>query len=84
VSGRVQVKLDTKKLVLFAPLLIVAICRPATAAAEFQYHVMPIAGITGISQSVQKKDPGESRYGGMINAQYADLFLTLRPKKILA
>jgi hypothetical protein len=84
VSGRVQVKLDTKKLVLFAPLLIVAICRPATAAAEFQYHVMPIAGITGISQSVQKKDPGESKYGGMINAQYADLFFDAEAQKNLS
>jgi hypothetical protein len=46
----------------------------ACAAAEFQYYVFPVAGITGISQSALKASSPSSRYGGMIQEKYADLF----------
>jgi len=46
----------------------------AHAAAEFQYFVYPVGGITGISQSVGKAAAPGPKYGGMINEKYADLF----------
>lgn len=46
----------------------------AHAAAEFQYFVYPVGGITGISQSVGKAVAPGPKYGGMINEKYADLF----------
>ena len=50
----------------------------ASAAAEFQYYVFPLAGVTGISQSAIKPDstqPPQAKYSGMINEKYADIFL---------
>lgn len=46
----------------------------AHAAAEFQYYVYPVGGITGISQSAIKTEQVGPKYGGMINEKYADLF----------
>ncbi len=46
----------------------------AYAAAEFQYFVYPVGGITGISQSAGQVKASGPKYGGMINAKYADLF----------
>ncbi len=49
----------------------------ASAAAEFQYYVFPLAGLTGISQSALKPDstePKQAKYSGMINEKYADIF----------
>jgi len=46
----------------------------AYAAAEFQYFVYPVGGITGISQSAGQVKTSGPKYGGMINAKYADLF----------
>ena len=51
---------------------------PAAAQAPFQHYVFPLSGVTGISRSAQSGgDPASagSRYGGMIDARYADLFL---------
>lgn len=44
-----------------------------SAAAEFQYFVVPIRGITGISQSAASKGQGP-KYSGMIQEEYADIF----------
>lgn len=65
---------DMKTTRLLAPLLLCAIFRPAVAATDFQYYVMPVAGITGISQSAHKMQQTGPKYGGMINAKYADTF----------
>lgn len=46
----------------------------AYAAAEFQYFVYPVGGITGISQSAGPVKASGPKYGGMINEKYADLF----------
>ena len=46
------------------------------AAAEFQYYVFPVRGITGISQSALGHKGGGPKYGGMISEKYADQFFT--------
>ena len=54
-----------------------SLCSGIVTAAEFQYYVAPLQGITGISQSVKtgKVDTSNMpKYGGMINEKYADLF----------
>jgi hypothetical protein len=54
-----------------------ALCSSIATAAEFQYYVAPLQGITGISQSVKTGIADASnlpKYGGMINEKYADLF----------
>lgn len=44
-------------------------------AAEFQYYVVPLKGLTGISQPALKVDgPAGPKYGGMIDQKYADYF----------
>ena len=63
-----------KSTLFLAPFLLSALFRPAMAAADFQYHVMPVHGITGISQSALKTQQSGPKYGGMINAKYADIF----------
>jgi hypothetical protein len=63
-----------KTIRLLTPLLLCTIFRPAMAAADFQYYVMPVSSITGISQSALKSGQTGPKYGGMINAQYADTF----------
>lgn len=57
-----------------AALLLWVILRPAVAAVDFQYYVMPVSGITGISQSAVNTQQTGPKYGGMINALYADTF----------
>lgn len=58
--------------------VVLALCTgwlcSAHAAAEFQYYVYPVGGITGISQSAIKAEQTGPKYGGMINEKYADLF----------
>jgi hypothetical protein len=46
------------------------------AAAEFQYFVFPVRGLTGISQSALGHKGTGPKYGGMINEKYADQFFT--------
>lgn len=48
----------------------------AHAEAEFQYFVIPLGGITGISQSAANGAAKQDAlpYGGMINKKYADYF----------
>jgi len=48
----------------------------AFAGATFQYYVVPVNGITGISESALSKGKGP-KYGGMINEKYADIFFDL-------
>jgi hypothetical protein len=48
----------------------------AWAAAEFQYYVYPVQGITGISQSGTGVRDAGPKYSGMINEKFADLFFT--------
>jgi hypothetical protein len=58
-------------------------CAGAYAAAEFQYFVYPVGGITGISQSAGKVDSPGPKYGGMINEKYADLFFDAATQQAL-
>lgn len=60
---------------LFA-LAVSSLAGLANAAADFQYFVIPIGGITGISQSATsiKSDKPSVKYSGMINEKYADIF----------
>ena len=55
----------------------------AYAAAEFQYFVYPVGGITGISQSAGKVETSGPKYGGMINEKYADLFFDAETQRAL-
>jgi hypothetical protein len=55
----------------------------AHAAAEFQYYVYPVGGITGISQSAIKTEQTGPKYGGMINDKYADLFFDAETQRAL-
>lgn len=55
----------------------------AYAAAEFQYFVYPVGGITGISQSAGKVEASGPKYGGMINEKYADLFFDAETQRAL-
>ena len=44
-------------------------------AAEFQYYVVPLRGLTGISQSALKTQALQGpKYSGMIDQKYADYF----------
>ena len=46
----------------------------ASAAAEFQFYVVPLSGLTGISQSANEKSVGNApKYSGMIDAKFADI-----------
>lgn len=54
-------------------------------AAEFQYYVVPLKGLTGISQSALKNDgPPGPKYSGMIDQKYADYFFDDGAQKGLA
>jgi hypothetical protein len=64
----------TTRRIASALALYASSCAGAYAAAEFQYFVYPVGGITGISQSAGKVDTPSPKYGGMINEKYADLF----------
>lgn len=54
--------------------VLYAACAITAQAAEFQYYVYPVGGITGISQSALKTGSAEAKYGGMIDEKYADIF----------
>jgi hypothetical protein len=68
---------------IFALLCIASGMQAAHAAAEFQYYVYPVGGITGISQSANKTNQTGAKYGGMINEKYADLFFDAEVQKSL-
>jgi hypothetical protein len=54
--------------------MLYAACAITAQAAEFQYYVYPVGGITGISQSALNAGSAEAKYGGMIDEKYADIF----------
>jgi len=65
-------------------VLIISIlsCVNAFAEKEFQYFVVPIGGITGISEAISaSKDAPKVKYGGMIDAKYADTFFDVDNRK---
>jgi len=58
---------------LFCSLIVIFAASSVSAGATFQYYVVPVNGITGISESALNK--GKSpKYGGMINEKFADIF----------
>jgi hypothetical protein len=64
--------------------MLYAACAITAQAAEFQYYVYPVGGITGISQSALKTSGAEAKYGGMIDEKYADIFFdTLTQQKLV-
>jgi hypothetical protein len=64
-------KLWTLVLLLLATFLV------AAQDKGFQYYVFPVKGITGISKPVDGKQRDDNpRYGGMIDAKYADEFFS--------
>jgi hypothetical protein len=68
---------------VFAFVCAALAVQTANAAAEFQYYVYPVGGITGISQSAIKTEQAGPKYGGMINEKYADLFFDAETQKTL-
>jgi hypothetical protein len=62
------------KKIIVSTALCAAFTTTAQAAAEFQYYVYPVGGITGISQSALGGGGSEAKYGGMIDEKYADIF----------
>jgi hypothetical protein len=73
----------TTRRIASALALYASSCAGAYAAAEFQYFVYPVGGITGISQSAVKVDAPGPKYGGMINEKYADLFFDAATQQAL-
>jgi hypothetical protein len=73
----------TTRCISAALALYATSCSSAYAAAEFQYFVYPVGGITGISQSAAKVDASGPKYGGMINEKYADLFFDAATQQAL-
>jgi hypothetical protein len=58
------------------------VCLPFSRAAEFQYYLVPLKGVTGISQSALKNIATEGpKYGGMINEQYADFLFDVQTQQ---
>lgn len=73
----------TSKKIILAGVLCAAWASTVQAAAEFQYYVYPVGGITGISQSVGGAQSGVSKYGGMIDEKYADIFFDATAQQTL-
>jgi len=73
----------TTRCISAALALYVTSCSSAYAAAEFQYFVYPVGGITGISQSAGKVETSGPKYGGMINEKYADQFFDAATQQAL-
>ncbi len=69
--------------------LLIAVCGwvlNTGFAADFQYYVTPLQGITGISQSALKSaanTPAMPKYSAMINEKYADIFYDSAAQKAL-
>ena len=74
-SGFALIKVMKKSLkkIIVSTTLCAAFTTTAQAAAEFQYYVYPVGGITGISQSALGGERSEAKYGGMIDEKYADI-----------
>lgn len=68
---------------IFALLCSALSIQAVHAAAEFQYYVYPVGSITGISQSANKTGQVGTKYGGMINEKYADVFFDAEVQKSL-
>ncbi len=73
----------TTRCISAALALCAGIVSSANAAAEFQYFVYPVGGITGISQSAGKVEASGPKFGGMINEKYADLFFDAATQQAL-
>ena len=57
---------------------------PFSTAAEFQYYLVPLKGITGISTSALKNvGPDGKKYGGMIDEKYADFLFDDKTQQAL-
>ena len=73
------------KLCLYKILLgfsLFVACLPFSMAAEFQYYLVPLKGVTGISQSALKNIATEGpKYGGMINEQYAEILFDVKTQQ---
>ena len=70
----IKVMKKSLKKIIVSTALCAAFTTTAQAAAEFQYYVYPVGGITGISQSALGGGGSEAKYGGMIDEKYADIF----------
>ena len=71
--------------IAFAVSITLLSAQMAQAAAEFQYYVFPISGITGISQSAiaASSADGLPKYSGMIDQKYTEIFLDAAMQKNL-
>jgi hypothetical protein len=73
----------TPKKIILVGLMCAAWASTVQAAAEFQYYVYPVGGITGISQSAGATQSGVAKYGGMIDEKYADIFFDATAQQTL-